>query len=228
MAQQDIQALLDAAVHFGHKTQKWNPKMKRFLHGARNGIHIFDLQKTQEYLEKALEYLKNSASTGKVVLFVSTKPQAASMVVEAALATKMPYVVHKWMPGLLTNFSTMKQRIRYYKKLRDEEKSGEFEKYTKKEVSQFKKEILKLEEALGGVRDLDRLPDVVFLADVLRDRIVVKEANKMKIPVVGIVDSNADPDGVFKVIPGNDDAVKSLSHLIGKVQRALMDGKGVK
>lgn len=225
MPKNDIQTLLDAAVHFGHKTQKWNPKMKSFLYGSRNGIHIFDLQKTQDYLTKALEYVKNASAMGKVVLFVSTKPQAAQYIVEAAEACKMPYVIHKWLPGLLTNFSTMKQRIRYFKSLRDQEKSGELEKYTKKEISVLRKEMVKLEEALGGVKDLDRLPDIVFLADIVRDRIVVKEANKMKIPVVGIADSNADPDGIFRLIPGNDDAVKSLEYLIKAVETAFLEGK---
>ena len=228
MATSQVQAMLDAAVHFGHKTPKWNPKMKKYIHGSRNGIHIFDLQKTEECLNKALEYLKNSASTGKVILFVSTKPQAAHLIIKAAQAAHMPYVVHKWMGGLLTNFSTMKQRIRYFKTLKEQEKNGEFEKYTKKEASELRKKIEKLETALRGVRDLDRLPDIVFLADVVRDRIVVKEANKVKIPVVGITDTNADPDGIYQVIPGNDDAVKSLTFLIGKVEEAVVAGKNTK
>lgn len=221
----DLKGMLEAAVHFGHKTQKWNPKMKRFLYGERNGIHIFNLEKTQEYLDKAVEFLKISAASGKRVLLVSTKPQAAHLIVTAANETKMPYVVHKWMGGLLTNFSTMKQRIRYFRTLCDQEKSGEFDKYTKKEASELKKSIKKLTDALGGVRDLDRLPDVVFVADALRDRIVIKEANKMKIPVVAIVDSNADPDGVAYPIPGNDDAIKSLTYLINTVKNAMLTGK---
>lgn len=218
--------MLEAAVHFGHKTQKWNPKMKRFLFGEKNGIHIFNLEKTQECLDKASEFLKQCAATGKRILFVSTKPQAAHLIVDLANGTKMPYVVHKWMGGLLTNYSTMKQRIRYFKTLCDQEKNGEFEKYTKKEASELRKVIKKLEDALGGVRDLDRLPDVVFVVDVVRDKIVVKEAIKMKIPVVAIVDSNADPDGVAYPIPGNDDAIKSLTYLLGKVKSAILLGKG--
>ncbi len=221
----EVQEMLEAACHFGHKTQKWNPKMKRYLFGERNGIHIFDLQKTQEHLQKALEYLGNAAATGKVILFVSTKAQAAHLITDAANATKMPYVVHKWMGGLLTNFSTMKQRIRYFKTLREGEKAGDFEKYTKKEASELRKKIEKLNAALGGVADLDRLPDVIFLADVVRDRIVVREANKMKIPVVGIADSNADPDGIYRLIPANDDAVKSLTYLIHRVKDAILKGK---
>lgn len=220
--------MLEAAVHFGHKTPKWNPKMKKYIHGAKNGIHIFDLQKTEECLNKALEFLKNASSTGKVILFVSTKPQASHLIIKAADASGMPYVVHKWMGGLLTNFTTMKQRIRYFKSLKDQAKSGGFEKYTKKEAAVLRKQIEKLETALGGVSELDRLPDVIFLADAVRDRIVVKEANKMKIPVVAITDSNADPDGIYRVIPGNDDAVKSLTFFIGKVEEAVKSGKNTK
>lgn len=221
-----LREMLEAAVHFGHQTQKWNPKMRKFLYGSKNGVHIFDLEKTQEYLEKALDYLKRSAAAGKVILFVSTKPQAAHLIREAAEATKMPYVIHKWLGGLLTNFSTMKQRIRYFRTLKEQEKSGDFQKYTKKEASELRKKIEKLEAALGGVRELDRLPDVIFLADVVRDRIVVKEANKMKVPVVGITDSNADPDGIAHPIPANDDAIKSLTYLILKVKDAILQGKG--
>lgn len=226
MAQNDLKEMLDAAVHFGHKTQKWNPKMKKFIYGAKNGIHIFDLQKSKDYLDKATEYLKNISANGKKILLVSTKPQAAQLILDMAAETRMPYVIHKWIGGLLTNFSTVKQRIRYFKSLMDQEKTGELEKYTKKEASQIKKAVTKLEASLGGVKDLDRLPDVVFVADVVRDKIVVKEANKLKIPVVAIVDTNADPDGVLYPIPGNDDAIKSLTYLINKVKSAIIEGRG--
>ncbi|HLG25964.1 MAG TPA: 30S ribosomal protein S2 [Candidatus Gracilibacteria bacterium] len=225
MPKDALKDMLDAAVHFGHKTQKWNPKMRRYLYGSRSGIHIFDLEKTQACLEKALDFLQQSAASGKTILLVSTKPQAAQLIVDAAGATKMPYVVHKWMGGLFTNFSTVKQRIRYFRKLREEEKTGEFAKYTKKEASVLRKDITKLESALGGVRDLERTPDVVFVADAVRDRIVVREANKIHIPVVAICDSNADPDGVQYPIPGNDDAIKSLTYLINAVKDAIVAGK---
>ncbi len=228
MNQSVVKEMLDNAVHFGHKTQKWNPKMKKYLFGARNGVHIFDLEKTQEALDKAVEFLKTSAASGKTILFVSTKPQAAHLIKEVAEATHMPYVVHKWMGGLLTNFTTMKQRIRYYKNLKDQEKTGGFGKYTKKEAVVLRKEIEKLDTALGGVSDLERLPDIVFLADAVRDRIVVKEANKVKVLVVAIADSNADPDGIAYPIPGNDDAVKSLTYLLQKVKSAILSGKGAK
>jgi small subunit ribosomal protein S2 len=225
MAKYDMKEMLESAVHFGHKTQKWNPKMRKYIYGSKNGIHIFDLQKTQDCLVKALDFLKVTAGGGKTILMVSTKPQAAQMVVEAANETKTPYVVHKWMGGLLTNWSTMRQRIRYYRSLKEQEKTGGFEKYTKKEAAGLRKTIDKLETALGGVSSLERLPDVVFVADALRDRIAIKEANKMKIPVVAIVDTNADPDGVAYPIPGNDDAVKSLTYLISAVKDAILEGR---
>lgn len=225
MVQYDMKEMLEAAVHFGHKTQKWNPKMRRYLYGARNGIHVFDLQKTKDCLEKAVEYLKHEAASGKTILMISTKPHATQLVVDAANATGMPYVVHKWMGGLLTNWTTMKQRIRYYKTLKEQEKNGEFEKYTKKEASDLRKTINKLETALGGVSSLERMPDAVFVADALRDRIAIKEANKMKVPVVAICDSNSDPDGIAYPIPGNDDAIKSLTYLINAVKDAILDGR---
>ncbi len=226
MTKYDLNEMLEAAVHFGHKTQKWNPKMRRFIYGARNGVHIFDLQKTQDCLIKAADFLKHTAASGKVILMVSTKPQAAQLIVEAANVSKMPYVVHKWMGGLLTNWSTMKLRIRYYKMLKEQEKSGGFEKYTKKEASDLRKIIDKLETALGGVSTLEKMPDAIFVADALRDRIAIKEANKMKVPVVAIVDSNTDPDGIAFPIPGNDDAIKSLTYLINAVKDAILEGKG--
>ena len=225
MVQYDLKEMLEAAVHFGHKTQKWNPKMRRYLYGARNGIHIFDLQKTQECLDKAVEYLKHEAANGKTILLISTKPQATQLLVDAANETRMPYVVHKWMGGLLTNWATMKQRIRYLRTLKEQEKSGGFEKYTKKEASELRKTINKLESALGGVSGLERMPDVVFVADALRDRIAIKEANKMKVPVVAICDSNTDPDGIAYPIPGNDDAIKALTYLINAVKDAILEGR---
>ncbi|MBU0667909.1 30S ribosomal protein S2 [Patescibacteria group bacterium] len=228
MANDKIQEMLDAAVHFGHKTQKWNPKMRSYIYGSRNGIHFIDLYKTMDALEKAQEFLKHVVSNGKTVLMVSTKPQAAQLIIDAANETNMPYVVNKWMGGLLTNFSTMKHRIRYFRKLRDEEKSGEFAKYTKKEASALRKDIVKLETALGGVRDMEKLPDVLFIADVVRDENALYEARKLKIPVVAIVDTNSDPDGIDYPIPGNDDAIKSLTYLISAVKSAILIGKSFK
>lgn len=228
MSQNILKEMYDNAVHFGHKTQKWNPKMKKYIFTSKNGIHYIDLKKSSECLDKALEQLKFLSANGKRILLVSTKPQATSLILHAAEKTGMPYVVNKWMGGLLTNFSTIKQRTRYYRSLRDQEKSGELSKYTKKEISEIKKDMVKLEAAVGGVKDMDRLPDALFVADVVRDQIAVQEANKLKIPVIAIVDSNADPDGVSFPIPGNDDAIKSLTYLISKVESAILEGKGGK
>ncbi len=225
MTQNSLQEMLEAAVHFGHKTQKWNPKVKKYLHGEKNGIHIFDLEKTAECLEKAKQFLTSMSSTGKTVLMVSTKPQAAQLIMDAAISSKMPYVIHKWVPGLLTNFSSIRLRIRYLRTLKEQEKNGEFDKYTKKEASKLRKIIAKLEDALGGVQHIDRLPDAIFVADAVRDRIVIREAKKMKIPVVAIVDSNADPDDITYPIPGNDDAVKSLGYLIMAAKNAMVGAK---
>lgn len=228
MSKNVVKEMMDAAMHFGHQTQRWNPKMKPFLYGSKSGIHIFDLEKTATCLEKAMEFLKQTSASGRMVMLASTKPQAAKLVMDAAKAAKMPYVVHKWMPGLLTNFSTMKKRIKYFNDLLEQEKSGELSKYTKKEIAKLKKELIKLQDAFGGVREMDKLPAVVFVADVVRDRIIVNEANKMRIPVVAIVDSNSDPDGVDYPIPANDDALSSLTFVISKVKESLGEAKGAK
>lgn len=220
-----LSEMLENSVHFGHKTTKWNPKMKKYIFGVKNGIHIFDLEKTAECLDKATDFLQQNSAAGKTILLVSTKLQAADLIESAAKEINMPYVVHKWIGGLLTNFATMKKRISYFNKLWNEDKAGELSKYTKKEASKLKKELTKLQAGLGGVKTLDKMPDVIFLADVVRDRIVVKEANRLKIPVVGICDTNSDPDGIAYPIPANDDAVKSLTYLINTVKDAILAGR---
>jgi len=228
MDKKHVETMIDNALHIGHRTQSWNPKMRKYIYGSKSGIHVFDLNKTATYLEQAVEYLKFLASSGKTVLFVSTKPQAANLIIDLAEKTQMPYVVNKWMPGLFTNFSTLKKRIKYYNDLIEEEKSGGFEKYTKKEASQKRKEIQKLDAAFGGVRGLNRLPDAVFIADVVKDKIVVTEAVRTKIPVVAIVDTNADPDGIHKIIPANDDSTKSIKYIFGTIADAMSKAKNAK
>lgn len=213
------------AVHVGHRTQKWNPKMKKMLYGEKSGFHVINLEKTVENLEKALKFMSKMSSEGKTILFVSTKPQSVKLVEDLAKGCKMPYVVQKWIPGLLTNFPTLKTRIKYLADLKEQEASGEFEKYTKKEASSLKKTINKLETALGGVQNLKDTPDAVFVVDIIRDAIVVKEANKLGIPVVALVDSNADPGVVNYPIPANDDALKSLTYLLGRVEEVLKGPK---
>jgi len=216
------------AVHFGHRTQKWDPRMRKYLHGEKNGIHIFDLEKTVEMLNKALDFLSKSVAEGKLILFVSTKPQAIHLIEKTAKECGMPFIVTRWVPGFITNFPTIKKRIKYLNDLRSQQETGEFDKYTKKEASKLKKEIDKLETSLGGVKDLTRKPDVIFVGDVVKDRIVVEEAYRAKIPVVAIVDSNANPERVTYPIPGNDDAVRSISYLVGKVAEVIKGTKTAK
>lgn len=220
--------MLEAACHFGHRVSKWNPKMRRYLYGEREGVHIIDLTKTYEQLQKALEFLKDQVSKGKTVLIVCTKLQAKKLIEQAGLETGMPYVSIKWIPGLLTNYPTIRKRIRYLHDLKSDEAIGGFDKYTKKEALELRKTIQKLESALGGVKDMMKLPDVVVLFDSVRDKNPLNEANRLKIPIVGICDSNADPDTLTIPIPGNDDAVKSLEFFITKVKEAILEGKAPK
>lgn len=223
MSQVELKEMLANAVHFGHQTQKWNPKMRPYLYGVRDGIHIFDLQKTFESMQSALSFLQTTVSEGKKVLFVSTKQQAASVVEATAKKCNMPYVTHKWIGGLLTNFSSINTRIKYYLDLEEKSKSGEFEKFTKKEASKFKKDLDKLGVAFSGLKGLTKAPDAIFVVDCVRDNIAIKEAQKLNIPVVAITDSNADPDEVDHPIPGNDDAIKSLKYFLSKAEDAILN-----
>lgn len=228
MQKKDLQVMFDNFVHIGHRTHKWNPKMKKFIFGEQSGIHIINLEKTAEYLEKALFFLAKSVAEGKNVLFVSTKPQAISFLESTAKQCDMPYVVAKWIPGLITNFGTVKSRIKYLADLKQQQETGEFDKYTKKEASKLKKIIEKLETSLGGVRNLSAKPDVVFALDVVRDKIVVKEARKLGIPVIGIVDTNSDPSMVDYPIPGNDDAINSITFFLNKIKETILNSRKAK
>lgn len=216
-----LERMLKHAVHFGHSKEKWNPKMKNFIYGVRDNVHVFDLHKTMEYFLKAMNYLAECKKQGKTILFVSTKQQAVPVVRATAEKAGQPYVTLKWIPGLLTNFETVSQRIRHLKKLKDMRDTGDFDRYTKKEAVGFTKEIEKLESALGGVSEMSKRPDCLLVLDVVRDRIAVLEARKLKIPVVGICDSNADPDDVDYMIPGNDDAVKAIDFYFDEIADAL-------
>jgi len=228
MSQQEIKKMFDAAVHIGHRTQKWNPKMKKFIHTEKNGVHIINLEKTLDCLGKALLFLSKLAAEGKIILFVSTKPQAVKLFEEAANECGLPYVVSKWIPGLITNFATLKSRIKYFVNLKQQDASGELKKYTKKEISKFRKVIEKLQPSFGGIEQLTQKPDAIFLADTVRDHIVVSEANKLKIPVVGIVDTNSDPSLVDYPIPGNDDSLKSLAYFVEKVKESIQSARKTK
>lgn len=221
-----IKKMLESAVHFGHRAHKWNPKMKKYLYGQRKGIHIFDLEKTYDCLSEALGFVKKLISEGRTILFVGTKPQALKILMEAAETCKMPFVVHKWMGGLLTNYSTIKKRIEYLKKLKAQDASGELDsKYKKKEALELRKQVEKLEAALGGLSDITGLPDALFIVDSIRDNIAIKEAKRLGIPVIAIVDSNGDPSEVTYVLPGNDDAINSIKFFTDEVSNVILEVK---
>jgi small subunit ribosomal protein S2 len=218
--------LLQAGVHFGHRTQRWNPKMKHYLYGKRNGIHIFDLEQTANKLNEALAFLYDQVSIGKTVMFVSTKNQTADILPNAAKEANCPYMANRWPGGFLTNYPTIKKRIQYLLSLEENKESGELtKKYTKKEALMFERDIIKLNEVLVGVKTLKGLPDVIFVADAVRDQLAIVEAHKMKIPVVAICDSNSDPELVDYVIPANDDALRSLALIIQAVSGAIQEGR---
>lgn len=217
----ELKDMLKSAVHFGHKTSNWHPKMAPYIYGAREGIHIFDLMKTKGALEEAVEFMGKMTKDGKKILFVATKPQASKIVEEACKEAKIPYVTHKWISGLLTNFNTVRARIRYFRKLKEEEQTGDFDKYTKAEASKLRKEMVKLEERLGGLGDMTGLPDAIFVLDAIRDKIAIVEASKLGIPVIAICDSNADPSGIDRIIPGNDDSVLAIEYYVNAATGAI-------
>jgi small subunit ribosomal protein S2 len=215
------EALLQAACHIGHRVTKWNPKMKPYLYGERKGIHIFDLRKTRDQLEKTCEQLVSLQKEGKMILFVSTKQHSTQFLEELGKAVGQPIVTKKWIAGLLTNWKTISRRIKYYLDLQNSFRTGEVEKYTKKEQTQLRKKLAKLDHALAGVSGMTGLPDAVFVVDALRDVIAVKEAHTIGVPVFGICDSNADPDFFTIPIPANDDAVNSVKMILDTVKDAL-------
>lgn len=212
-----IQELAEHACHFGHKTSRWNPRMAPYLWGKRGGVHIFDLEQTAAGLEEVSGKIQDLTSKGCTILFVSTKPQTKAVMSEIHEKTNHPVIRNKWVGGLLTNFDTVKTRIKYLKELRELFESGDIAKYPKREASQMKKEMEKLEVMFGGIADMYRVPDAVFIVDGQRDEIAIREANKLGIPVYGIADSNVDPDGYAALIPANDDAITSLSYILGRI-----------
>src|SRR6266550_7035323 len=217
--------LLEAGVHFGHQTKRWNPKMRRFLYGQRSGIYIIDLEQTLSGLEQAHNFLADLAGRGGVVLFVGTKKQAQETVAEQATRVNMPFVNTRWLGGMLTNFQTIYGRLKRLKELRDMERSGAFEFLPKKEVLKLRHEKEKLERNLAGIQDMERRPDAIFVIDTKREHIAVKEARKLGIPVVAIVDTNCDPDEVDYVIPGNDDAIRACSLITKVIADAVQEGQ---
>jgi small subunit ribosomal protein S2 len=220
-----MKQLLEAGVHFGHQTRRWNPKMKPYIFTERGGIHIIDLQQTSELLDKAYEFVRNVASRGGTVLFVGTKKQCQDVIREEATRVGMPYVSHRWLGGLLTNFNTIENRIRRMHELRKLKEEGQLQLLPTKERMAMERELEKLDINLGGVSSMTRLPDVVFVADPKREAIATKEVNKLGIPLVGLVDTNCDPDEVDYVIPGNDDAIRSCSLIIKTLARAVEEGR---
>ena len=219
--------LITNACHFGHRKEKWNPKMKQYLYGVRRGIHIFDLTQTKKKLEEVCNALKKLQDEGKTILFVSTKQQSIPLIEHLAMALGQPMVTKKWIPGLLTNWSTIKRRLKYYLDLQRSFQTGEVEKYTKKEQTELRKKLAKLDIALAGVSKMTGLPDAVFVLDAIRDRVAVLEAAKLKVPLYGICDSNADPELFTAFIPANDDAVKSITLILNTLESELGSGKKV-
>src|SRR5512141_1980893 len=217
--------LLEAGVHFGHQTRRWNPKMGRYLYGERSGIYIIDLEKTLTGLEEAHGFTRDLGRRGGVVLFVGTKKQAQEVISDNAIRVGMPYVTTRWLGGMLTNFQTVSRRLIRLRELREMERTGAFDYLPKKEAIRLRHEADKLERNLGGMQALDRLPDAIFVIDTKKEHIAVNEARKLGMPVIAIVDTNCDPDEVDYVIPGNDDAIRSVSLVTRIIADALAEGR---
>ena len=219
--------LLEAGVHFGHQTRRWNPKMRRYIYGERSGIYIVDLEQTLQGLERAYGFVRDVSRAGGTVLFVGTKKQAQDVVAEHASRVGMPFVNTRWLGGMLTNFQTIFRRLRRLVELREMERSGAFDFLPKKEVLKLRREKEKLERNLGGIQDLERLPAAIYVIDTKKEHIAVTEANKLGIPVVAVVDTNCDPDEVDYVIPGNDDAIRSITLVTSVIAEAIREGQGL-
>jgi small subunit ribosomal protein S2 len=224
MTEVNMKLLLEAGVHFGHQTKKWNPKMKPYIFGARNGIYIIDLQNTSKLLKKAYNFIVRTVSEGGSVLLVGTKKQAQDTISEEAERCGMFYVNNRWMGGTLTNFETIKKRISRLKELESMKNDGSFERYTKKEVIGMEKELSKLDRNLGGIKNMDENPSALFIVDTKKENIAIKEGKKLGIPIVAIVDSNGDPEDIDYVIPGNDDAIRSIRLLTSVIADACIEG----
>ncbi|AIZ36650.1 MULTISPECIES: 30S ribosomal protein S2 [Parvimonas] len=217
--------LLEAGVHFGHQTRRWNPKMSKFIFTERNGIYIIDLQKTVKQIEQAYDFVREIVADGGRVLFVGTKKQAQEAVETEAKRSGQFYVSHRWLGGMLTNYKTIRKRIERLKKLELMEEDGTFQRLPKKEVIKLKREAEKLEKFLGGIKEMDKLPDVLFVIDPKNEKIAVNEAKILGIPVIGVVDTNCDPDEVDIAIPGNDDAIRAVKLLTGTIANAIVEAK---
>ena len=225
MAIVGMKQLLEAGVHFGHQTRRWNPKMKPYIFGARNGIYIIDLQRTVRLFHTAYKFVVDSVATGETVLFVGTKQQARDTIAEEAQRCGMYYINQRWLGGMLTNFKTMKQRVDRLKELDAMVADGSINRFPKKEIVQLMKDREKLERNLGGIKEMTRLPGALFVVDTQRENIAVAEANRLGIPVVAVVDTNCDPDMIDYIIPGNDDAIRAIRLVTSKVADACNEGR---
>jgi small subunit ribosomal protein S2 len=225
MAQLTLQELLEAGVHFGHQAKRWNPKMKRFLYGERNGVHILDLQQTLPRFEQARQFVKKTVADGQTILFVGTKRQAQQTIKEEAERCGMFYVIERWLGGMLTNFQTIRKSVDRMNALERMKTDGTYDRLPKKEIAQLEKERLRLERYLRGVRDMSGLPGAVYVVDTRKEYIAVAEANRLDIPVISLVDSNCDPGPITYPIPGNDDAIRAIKLITARLADAVLEGK---
>ncbi|HVM33963.1 MAG TPA: 30S ribosomal protein S2 [Actinomycetota bacterium] len=223
-----MRQLLEAGVHFGHQTRRWNPKMKRFIFTERNGIYILDLQQTMRGIERAYTFTRDRVAGGGTVLFVATKKQVQDIIQEQADRAGMPYVNFRWLGGMLTNFRTIHDRIKRMRELEDMEASGALDGLPKKEALRLRRELEKLQRNLGGIRELDRLPDAIYILDTKKEEIAVREARKLGLPIIAVLDTNCDPDDVDYAIPGNDDAIRSGTLLTRIIADAVIEGKALR
>ncbi|MFU2193894.1 30S ribosomal protein S2 [Streptococcus pluranimalium] len=224
MAVISMKQLLEAGVHFGHQTRRWNPKMAKYIFTERNGIHVIDLQQTVKLADQAYDFIRDAAANDAVILFVGTKKQAAEAVAEEATRAGQYYINHRWLGGTLTNWDTIQKRIARLKEIKAMEENGTFEVLPKKEVALLNKQRARLEKFLGGIEDMPRIPDVMYIVDPHKEQIAVKEAKKLGIPVVAMVDTNADPDEIDVIIPANDDAIRAVKLITSKLADAVIEG----
>lgn len=231
MAQQHVipmKSLLEAGVHFGHRTPRWNPKMKPYIFTQRNGIHIIDLQQTIRFIDQAYKLVVDTVASGGTILFVGTKRQAQDSIQEEADRCGMPYVNQRWLGGTLTNWRTIRQRTDYLQLLEKQQARSEFARLVKKEATSKEKEITRLNKRLGGLKNMNRLPNLIFIADVKREDIAVKEANVLGIPILAMIDTNCDPDPIDYIIPSNDDAIRAIRLITGKIADGVIEGKSIR
>lgn len=228
MATVEMKDLLDAGVHFGHKKKRWDPKMSKYIFGERNGICIIDLKKTVSVMDAAHNFVRDLASSGQSVLFVGTKRQAQEIIKEGAVRCNMFYVNHRWLGGMLTNFTTIKQSIKKLKRLEGAQEDGTYDRLPKKEVIKHEKDRVQLDKTLGGIKDMGRLPSAIFIIDTIKERTAVLEGRRLGIPIIAIVDTNCNPDEIDYPIPGNDDAARSLQLITNKIADAVLEGQSIR